>query len=122
PIYWERGISDEEKYFLSVSEYASEFDKNMENGTIQTKMFTIHNTAKCIPLKKYLAEVILDDPAVTINGAVLFDIAKKALATSLHEMGFDANILKIRTCNNCFCKINYSNQVSAAELQKLFIP
>lgn len=122
PIYWEQNMLDGEKYFLSVSEYASEFDENMGNGTIQTKMFTIHNTSKRIPFEKYLTEVILDDPAVAIDGVVLFDTAKKALVTSLCETGFDSSILKIRTCNNCFCKTNYSNQVSDAELQKLFIP
>lgn len=122
PIYWKQDMSDEEKYYLTVSEYASEFDENMKNGTIQVKMFTIHDTSKRIPFKKYLVEVILDNTAVKINGEALFPIAKEALASGLSKAGFDLNILKIRTCTNCFCEINYMKQVSIAELEKLFLP
>ncbi len=121
PIYWKQDMSDEEKYYLTVSEYASEFDENMKNRTIQAKMFTIHDTSKRIPFKKYLVEVILDDPAVKVNGEALFPIAQKALAYALSKAGYDLSILKIRTCTNCFCKINYTKQVPT-ELKKLFLP
>lgn len=122
PIYWNLNMVDEEKYYLTVDEYASEFDKSMENHTIQAKMFTIHNTAKRIPFKKYLVEVILDNPTVEIDGVELFSIAKEALVSALGEAGFDTNILKVRTCSNCFCKNNYSNQLSIDDLERLFIP
>ena len=50
-------MSDEEKYYMTVSEYTSEFDKNMKNRTIQAKMFTIHDTSKRIPFKKYFKNI-----------------------------------------------------------------
>ncbi|MBD5507809.1 MAG: hypothetical protein HDR05_07130 [Lachnospiraceae bacterium] len=99
-----------------------EFDENMKNDSIQKKMFTIHNTAKRIPFKKYLVEIILDDPAVEVDGVELYPIAKQALASSLNEEGFSTDLLKMRICNNCFCKDNYSSQISTDELQKLFNP
>ena len=122
PIYWKQDMSDEEKYYLTVSEYASEFDKNMKNRTIQAKMFTIHDTSKRIPFKKYLVEVILDNPAVKIKGKELFPIAKEALVSAIGKAGFDMNILKVRKCIHCYCRDNYLNQVPIAELEKLFLP
>lgn len=122
PIYWKQDMSDEEKYYMTVSEYASEFDKNMKNRTIQAKMFTIHDTSKRIPFKKYLVEVILDNPAVKIKGKELFPIAKEALVSAIGKAGFDMNILKVRKCINCYCRDNYLNQVPIAELEKLFLP
>lgn len=122
PIYWKQDMFDEEKYYLTVSEYASEFDKNMKNRTIQAKMFTIHDTSKRIPFKKYLVEVILDNPRVTVKDKELFPIAKEALVSAIDKAGFDMNILKVRKCTNCFCRVNYMNQVPIAELEKLFLP
>lgn len=122
PIYWNLYMSEEEKYYLSVSEYASGFDENMKDHTIQTKMFTIHNFAKSISFKEYLVEVVLDNPAVEIDGVALFPVAEKALVSALSKAGFSTNILKMRICNNCYCKSNYSNDFSADELQKLFKP
>ena len=115
-------MSDEEKYYMTVSEYTSEFDKNMKNRTIQAKMFTIHDTSKRIPFKKYLVEVILDNPAVKIKGKELFPIAKEALVSAIGKAGFDMNILKVRKCINCYCRDNYLKQVPIAELEKLFLP
>lgn len=122
PIYWTNSMSEEEKYYSSVGEYIADFEKNMKNHTIQSKMFTIHNTEKRIPFKKYLVEIILDNPAVKVNGVALFPLAKEAICSSLNESDFNIDILKTRICNNCFCKANYFNQVSVDELEKLFKP
>ena len=122
PIYWKQGMSNEEKYYLTVSEYASEFDENMGNRTIQAKMFTIHDTSKRIPFKKYLVEIVLDNTEAEVNGVPVFPVAKEALASAISEAGFDPNILKVRQCTNCFCRTNYMNQVPMAELEKLFMP
>lgn len=122
PIYWNQDMSNEERYYLSVNEYASEFDQNMDNRTIQTKMFTIHDTSKRIPFKKYLVEIILDNTEVKVNGVPVFPIAKEALVSAITEAGFDLNILKVRKCTNCYCRTNYMNQVSITELEKLFMP
>lgn len=122
PIYWEQDMSNEEKYYLTVDEYAAEFDENMKNRTIQKKMFTIHDTSKRIPFKKYLVEVILDNTEVKVNGVSVFSIAKEALVSAIRKAGFDPNILKVRKCTNCYCGTNYMSQVSIAELEKLFMP
>jgi len=122
PIYWRVGMTEEERYYSSVNEYIAEFEKCMRNNTIQTKMFTIHSTRKRIPYKKYLAEIILDNPAVEVNNISLYALAKEALLTALNDSKMSAGILKTRICNNCFCKNNYFNQVSVDELEKLFKP
>lgn len=122
PIYWTNNMSEEEKYYSSISEYITDFEKSMKNHTIQSKMFTIHNTKKHIPFKKYLVAITLDNPAVKVNGVALFPLAKEAINSSLSESGFNIDILKMRICNNCFCKANYFNQVSVDELEKLFKP
>lgn len=122
PIYWTNSMSEEEKYYSSVSEYIVDFEKSMKNHTIQSKMFTIHNTEKRIPFKKYLVAITLDNPAVRVNGVSLFPLAKEAIISSLNESGFNIDLLKARKCNNCFCKANYFNQVSVDELEKLFRP
>lgn len=122
PIYWDINMTEEEKYYSSVDEYISDFEKNMRNLSIQTKMFTIHNTTKRIPFKKYLIEILLDNPRVKINEHALFPDAKQAILSTLNESGFDTNMLKIRVCSNCFCKENYFKQVSIDELEKLFTP
>lgn len=122
PIYWKEGMAEEEKYYSSASEYISEFENNKKNHTIQAKMFTIHNTDKRIPFKKYLEEIILDNPRIKINGRDVFLDAKQAILSSLNKSGFDTNILKERKCNNnCFCRKNYSEQVHVNELEKLFM-
>lgn len=122
PIYWKNGMTEEEKYYSSVEEYASEFDRNMKNHTIQAKMFTIHNTNKRIPFKRYLVEILLDNPYIKVNDIPLFPPAKQALISSLNEAGFNESILKIRKCSNCFCRSNYLNQVGVTELEKIFKP
>ena len=122
PIYWNVEMTEEEKYYSSVNEYIVDFEECMRNNTIQTKMFTIHNTGKRIPFKKYLVEVILDNPAVKVNNVALYALAKEALLTSLNDSEISADILKTRTCNGCFCKDNYLNQVTTDELEKLFKP
>lgn len=54
PIYWTNSMSEEEKYNSSVSEYIADFEKNMKNHIIQSKMFTIHNTEEHISVKDKL--------------------------------------------------------------------
>lgn len=122
PIYWNKCMGDEEKYYSSVDEYISEFKLNMKNRSIQAKMFTIHNTNKRIPFKKYLVEILLDNPCLEVNDVLLFKPAKQAIISSLNEAKFNINLLKIRKCKNCFCKSNYLNQVDVDDLEKLFKP
>lgn len=122
PIYWDSNMEDTDMYYSTVEEYTKDFNTNMNNRTIQGKMFTIHDTSKRIPFKKYLVEIILDNPYVKVNDIPLFPPAKQALITALNKSGFNENILTIRRCNNCFCKTNYLNQVDVDGLEKLFKP
>lgn len=121
PIYWTDNMCDTDKYYSSVKEYIDEFENNLSHGCIQQKMFTVHNTCKRIPFKKYLVKILLDNPKVKINNINLFEEAKNNLITSLESSGFDKSILKTRTCLNCFCHQNYLNQIDVDELNRLFL-
>lgn len=120
PIYWESAMCDADKYYCSVKEYADEFEYNIRNKFIQQKMFTIHNTNKKIPFKKYLVKILLDNPRVEINHISLYKEAKIKLIDSLEKCGYDKCILETRTCSNCFCHKNYLN-LDVYELKKLFL-
>lgn len=121
PIYWKHSMSDDDKYYRSVGEYIDEFEHNKRQKCIQKKMFTIHNTYKKIPLKKYLLKIILDNPRVKVNDLSLYKEAEKQILYSLEKSGFDKNIFKKRTCSNCFCHENYLNRIDSDELTKLFL-
>ena len=107
PIYWNLDMSDEEKYYMTVSEYASEFDKNMKNRTIQAKMFTIHDTSKRIPFKKYLVEVILDNPTVKRCGVMKCQKEKRLpeTKTPLVARAIKPSLVQF----SCYGKNNFSN-------------
>lgn len=122
PIYWDTSMTAAEKYYSSVKEYESEFEKNMRNKTIHAKMFTIHDTNKKIPFTKYLEEIILDNPLKKIDDVSLFEPAKEALLNAIADAQLNVNLLKIRNCNSCYCESNYLNQVQTDELKKLFVP
>lgn len=122
PIYWTNELTIPEKYYSSVYEYKLEFDNNLENKQIQSKMFTIHNTDKKIPFAKYLTTILLDNPSVKIGSLSLYQTAKQAVVNALSEAKLDIDLLKTRQCFNCYCKNNYLNQIGVDELKKLFLP
>ena len=83
PIYWEESMSPTQKYYSSVKEYISEFEINKRDKCIQQKMFTIHDTRKKIPFKKYLVKIVLDNPKVKVDGIILYKSAKQKLSGTL---------------------------------------
>lgn len=121
PIYWDEFMCESDKYYCSVKEYIDEYEDNKRERCIQQKMFTIHNTHKRIPLKKYLTKIILDNPRVLIDDVSLYKEAKQRLLISLEKSGFNEDILETRVCSNCFCHQNYLNQIEVDELEKLFL-
>ena len=121
PIYWKDKMSLEEKYYSSVDEYISEFESNMRNKVIQTKMFTIHNTSKIIPFNKYLVEILLDNPPLRLGELSLFNVARQELLTSLENARMNPHILKVRTCLNCLCIHNYLNKKGRENLKRMIL-
>lgn len=121
PIYWDLSMDDKEKYYSSVDEYMRDYDYNIKTKQIQKRMFTIHNTQKRIPFKKYLIKIILDNPKVKLNDLSLYKHSKKRLLEALEIAGFKQDLLKERICHNCYCQYNYLNQVDSEELEKLFL-
>ena len=121
PIYWNNDMSDTDKYYTSVKEYADEFECNKRKKCLQQKMFTIHSTDKHIPLKKYLVQIVLDNPRVKVGEVSLYNEAKKALSKALTEASYSEKILKTRECTNCYCHGNYLNRIDVQELEKLFL-
>lgn len=121
PIYWNDDMLEEDKYYNSVDEYRICFDDILKNHTLHSQMFTIHDTQKRIPLKKYLINIILDNPKVYVDDINLYERAKDKITVSLKNSGIGIEKLKTRKCNGCFCRENYLKQVGATELKKLFL-
>lgn len=121
PIYWDEAMDVKDKYYSSVSEYINEFESNKKSRILQQKMFTIHDTKKRIPFKKYLVKILLDNPKVKIGDIRLYHEAKQKLIASLEESGFSKHILETRVCSNCYCHQNYLNQIDSEDLEKLFL-
>lgn len=121
PIYWNDSLIEEDKYYSSVDEYAECFEDIKKNHILHSQMFTIHNTLKRIPFKKYLIKIIFDNPGVKIDNIFLYRQAKETLIDSLKKSGLDVDKLEVRKCSGCFCHDNYLNQVEESELKKLFL-
>lgn len=121
PIYWDSTMKETDKYYSSVKEYADEFDCNRRKKCLQQKMFTIHNTNKHIPLKKYLVKIVLDNPKVKVGEVSLYNEAKKSLCKALTEASYSEKILETRECTSCYCHDNYLNKIGVKELEKLFL-
>ncbi len=121
PIYWDKTMQENDRYYCCVKEYVDEFQQNKMERCIQQKMFTIHNTNKKVPFKKYLVKIFLDNPKVKVNDINLYQEAKEKLIISLEKSGFNKNILETRVCSNCYCHQNYLNQMGVDELTKLFL-
>lgn len=121
PIYWNDFMLENEKYYSSVKEYVDEFEDNMRLKYIQQKMFTIHNTRKIVPFRKYLVKVIVDNPRVKIGDVHLYKEAKQRLIKSLEGSGFSITLLETRTCIDCYCHDNYLNKVGVDDLERLFL-
>ncbi|SEC25200.1 hypothetical protein SAMN04489761_2491 [Tenacibaculum sp. MAR_2009_124] len=118
PINWNVEMTDKQKYFVSVEELS----ENWEQYQRQRKMTTIKNNMDSI-LMDYVEEVIVDNPAVQITktGLVFFNQAMADLKETLKINPPLKNKFKTRTCNGCFCRDNYLNQVSVPDLKRLFL-
>lgn len=118
PKYWTEGMTNEQKYFQSVKELADNWDAYQR----QRKMTTIKNKLEPI-LLEYVEEVIVDNPNVqnNNNGLIYFNQAVTDLKQSLLVNPPLKSRFKTRTCNGCYCKDNYLNQVSIVDLNRLFL-
>lgn len=121
PIRWDDSMGVSDKYYCSIKEYTDEFESNKKRRILQQKMFTIHDTEKRIPFKKYLVKILLDNPRVKIRDVHLHNEAKQKIVASLEKAGFDKHILETRVCSNCYCRQNYLHQVDVDDLEKLFL-
>lgn len=121
PIYWKDKMTDEDKYYRSVDEYKNFFDDIVKKHSLHSQMFTIHDTQKRIPLKKYLVKIILDNPGVSVDDILLYEQARKRLTASLEKSGIGIEKLETRKCRKCICQKNYLNQIETAKLKELFL-
>lgn len=118
PIHWETDLPNNERYFESVQELESNWDKYPR----QRMMITIRNNNKPI-LFEYIRRIIIDDPRVklTDDSIHFFNEAKKkirSVVTNEHRLN---GKITVRNCNSCWCRDNYLNQVSTDDLKRLFL-
>lgn len=119
--YWNERMKEEDKYYVLLEEYIDNFDNIKSGHQLHRNMFTIHDTQKRVPLKKYLIKIVLDNPGLKVNDVNLYEHAKGKLVFFLENSGIEADKLEMRRCSNCYCGENYRTQVCANELKKLFI-
>lgn len=113
PIYWTSLTM--KKYHSSVHEYQIELEKVEKSKKVQ-HMFTIKSVKKELFFRKYLTEIILDDPGV---GDVFID-AKIKLLEAMRNSRLDETILRVRKCTGrCYCSQNYG-KLNKEELMNKF--
>jgi len=118
PIYWNSKMKKRDKYFSSVKELEEFWD----DFPIQQKMFTVRKSGKPI-LFEYLEEITLDNPKVIIHDDILLrKEAMRALKKATRHFPELRKKIMMRECSNCFCQSNYLDQVSVADLERLFLP
>lgn len=118
PKYWTEAMTTEQKYFQSVQELRDSWDAYQR----QRKMTMIKNVVDAV-LFDYVEEVIVDNPNVqnNQNGIIYFNQAVTNLKQTLLINPPLKSKFSTRTCNGCYCKSNYINQVSIADLNRLFL-
>jgi len=118
PMFWVKGIKEEDKYFNSIDDFKTNWDKYQ----LQRKMVTIRNQNDAIPFT-FLENIILDDPNVTIWGnIVLLNESNFALKKVLEQVEELQKKFSIRAPHNCYCQTNYLNDYGALKLAKYFLP
>jgi hypothetical protein len=116
PQDWSDALSDEEKYFVSVTELEEKWDDFQR----QKKMVTIRDMHDAI-LFDYLNGVVVDNPNVSIGDKIVFNESVKALKKAIGSNNLLKNKVSTRNCSNCFCKSNYLNQVHVNDIKRLFL-
>lgn len=119
PFNWKKNLKSNQICYSSVSEFAESFDSLLPERTAHKNIILVRDKKSAIDLKKYLVKIIFDMPA---HRYLLFTKAQKALKSALEKSEL-ANIpLEIRNCRNfCFCETNYS-EMTAEEIENLFLP
>lgn len=121
PIRWNDDDDDENKYFPSFKE----FNRSYSLGAYR-EMITLRNTMDILPFVPFLEEIIIDDPKLRRKSdKVSFGrYARVAIKTAMEQSEFDYSHVKTTTrqsCQYCYCKTNYWNQVSYDSLVAKFL-
>lgn len=118
PIYWDARNSHADRYFQDVLELRTKW-ASIER---QRKMITIRKPNKPM-LFSSLAEVVVDDPNVDIFGNIrVLNEVREAFLLATKDLDFLKNKINVRECSSCYCKLNYSNEVSVERIAKYFLP
>jgi len=118
PQYWNDGMQDTDKYFVSVQELRERWDDYER----QRKMITIRNNTVPI-LFPYISEVIVDNPNCQIGQTNFLTEAVKGLKEALIPYPLLKNKFDIRHAHEgCYCQSNYLQQMPVNDLSRLFLP
>lgn len=116
PIRWTRRMRNNEKYFSSVAGMKREWDTYKR----ERRMITIRNNSRAI-LFKYLEEITLDEPGLTLHDIDLFRVARKRLRSAIKTSGLEFKITTRECPSYCYCEDNYFEK-SERDLKRLFCP
>jgi len=111
------GTPYEQRWFVS----ADEFEKNFVRGRFDQMIVFRHCDGE-LPFKKYLKEIILDDPQLSTSKSKVdyYSMAYGALRLAITEDGIDVKIKKRKCPDNCSCLEYYQSDSDKSEA--MFFP
>jgi hypothetical protein len=104
PTEWQ-GKKHDEKWFSSAEELKS----GLKKGQFQ-QMLVFRHCGGELPIRKYLQEVVLDDPDQKSPNVNIdyYSMAFGALRLAITEGGLKSKVIKRKCRNGCSCKQYYS--------------
>lgn len=101
PIYWNTSMGEVDKYFLTLEELQSNYQRGKFNQHL-----TLRNQRDRLPFE-YLERIIIDDPGIDFNGNV--KNAMKYLEKQIDNLGGRV-LLEVRQCpQDCKCREQYKS-------------
>jgi len=116
PIKW-KGRSHEERWFTSIQDLKDNFVMGCFD-----QMIVFRHCGGALPIKKYLKEIILDDPALkfTKSGVNHYSMAYGALRLAMTDGRMDIPISRRECSRGCKCRDIYVGD--AERTRTMYIP
>lgn len=119
PLNWKKNLKSRDICYSCVSEFSEYFSTLNEHRKIHKNIILIRDKKSEIKLTDYLIDISLD---YLDCRHLLFKKAKQAIISAIETAKLNNVKLNITKCTNfCFCQTNYA-ELSADEIEKLFLP